>query len=254
MEVGIFDVSVDDIFYHLWIITFQCRTLSQNRLSIHSIATLPVNVAKRSFYHNMQPGFVNYLCALPRCYRIRAWTEHAVVKAEEYTANNGGGVFQYIIISITCESFLFAVEFLVKTVGVAFFDREITSECCLFALPLCFRICAWTEDAIVKAAQSKQWRWEYSVDNIFYHLWIITLQCRILSQTVCVAIRSRNYQWMLLICLTALLSNLYLNRKRHTANNRGRNIRCFSRWYFRILSQNVCVPIRSNGQSAADLR
>ena len=147
MEVGIFDVSVDDIFYHLWIITFQCRTLSQNRLSIHSIEKLPVNVAKRSFYHNMQPGFVNYLCALPRCYRIRSWTEHAVVKAEEYTANNGGGVFQYIIISITCESFLFAVEFLVKTVRVAF--------------------------------------------------------------------RSRNYQWMLLICLTALLSNLCLNRRRN---------------------------------------
>ena len=110
MEVGIFDVLVEDIFYHLWNITFQCRTLSQNRLSIHSIEKLPVNVAKRSFYHNMQPGFVNYLCALPRCYWIRSWTEHAVVKAEEYTANNGGGVFQYIIISITCESFLFAVD------------------------------------------------------------------------------------------------------------------------------------------------
>ena len=37
MEVGIFDVSADYIFYHLWIIALQCWILSQTRLPTHSI-------------------------------------------------------------------------------------------------------------------------------------------------------------------------------------------------------------------------
>ena len=83
MQVGIFDGLVDDILYHLWIIPQSW--FSQKRLRIHSIERLALNVAKR-----MLPGFINSWFALPRCYRICAWTEHAIVKAEEYTANNGG--------------------------------------------------------------------------------------------------------------------------------------------------------------------
>ena len=116
MQVGIFDVSVDDVLHHLWIIAQSW--FSQKRLRIHSIERLALNVAKRSLATICSRASLTL--GLPYRFAFESvpeLSEHAIVKAEhskqwrlEYS------MFQQIIFSTTCESSLFSVEFSVKTV------------------------------------------------------------------------------------------------------------------------------------------
>ena len=115
MQVGIFDGLVDDILYHLWIITQSW--FSQKRLRIHSIERLALNVAKRSLATICSRASLTL--GLPYRVAIESVPEPKTQKAAhskqwrlEYS------MYQQMIFSTTCESLLFSVEFSVKTICV----------------------------------------------------------------------------------------------------------------------------------------
>lgn len=86
MQVGIFDVSVDDVLHHLWIIA-QSR-FSQKRLRIHSIERLALNVAKRSLATICSRASLTL--GLPYRFAFESVPELNTQLWKRSTANNGG--------------------------------------------------------------------------------------------------------------------------------------------------------------------
>lgn len=86
MQVGIFDVSVDDILHHLWIIAQSW--FSQKRLRIHSIERLALNVAKRSLATICSRASLTL--GLPYRFAFESVPELNTQLWKRSTANNGG--------------------------------------------------------------------------------------------------------------------------------------------------------------------
>ena len=86
MQVGIFDVSVDDILHHLWIIAQSW--FSQKRLRIHSIERLALNVAKRSLATICSRASLTL--GLPYRFAFESVPELNTQLWKRRTANNGG--------------------------------------------------------------------------------------------------------------------------------------------------------------------